>query len=391
MSLEKTPLLATSHERKTKLNKELNLYVSHVIESLPATERHLQEVCSHQDEDKICLKLKEFCREGWPEKHKMNDALQPYWQCKGEITVQQGILMKADLVIIPSELRLEVLDKIHNRHLGTKKCQERTKRKVWWPGLSRQIEELVQECPNCIMTRRNHAEPMIPFRLPKRPWQKVGTDLFHWKGQEFVLVADYFSRYCEIGVLHKSTSQEVINHLKAIFTHHGIPETIVSDNGAQYSSGEFSKFAHEWGFTQIKSSPNYPQSKSEAERMVQTMKNLPTKAKDPYKAMLASRATPLENGYSPAGLSMGRRLRTTLPATPSKLAPKWPELDNLREKEDKIKGKQTSRYNKCHAARELSPLSNGDRVYIPDRKENTVVVNQSVKPSYFVMTNSNVI
>ena len=42
---------------------------------------------------------------------------------------------------------------------------------------------------------------MIPSQLPERPFQKVGTDLFEWKGQEFVLVVDYLSRYCEIGVL----------------------------------------------------------------------------------------------------------------------------------------------------------------------------------------------
>ena len=165
----------------------------------------------------------------------------------------------------------------------------------------------------------------------------------------------------------------MINHLKAIFARHGIPETIVSDNGREYSSAEFSKFVHEWGFTQITSSPKYPQSNGDAEHMVQTMKNFLTKAKHPYEAMLAYRATPLENGYSPAELSMGRRLRTTLPVIPSKLAPKWPELDKLREKEDQIKAKQTNGYNKRHTARELSPLATGDRVYIPDRKENAVV------------------
>ena len=379
-------------KEETKLNEELNLYVSHVIESLPATERRLQEVRSHQEEDEICLKLKEFCREGCPEKHKVNVALQPYWQCKGEITVQQGILMKTDRVIIPSALRLEVLDKIHTGHQGIKKFRERAKRKVWWPGLSIQIEELVKECRTCINTRRNHAEPMIPSRLPERPWQKVGTDLFHWKGQKFVLVVDYFSRYCEIGVLRKSTSQEVIDRLKAVFARHGIPETVVSANGPQYSSAEFSKFAHEWGFTQITSSLKHPQSNGEAERMVQNMKNLLTKAKNPYEAMLSYRATPLENGYSPAEWSMGRRLRTTLPAIPSKLVPKWPELDKRREKEDQIKAKQTNGYNKRHAARELSPLATGDRFYIPARKENAVVVNQSSGLlSYFVETDSNAV
>ena len=211
----------------------------------------------------------------------MDGALQPYWQCKAEITVQQGILMKADRVIIPSTLRLEVLDKIHTGNQGIKMCRERARREVWWPGLSRQIEELFRECPTSIKTRRNHAELMIPLRLPERKRRKVGADLFDWKGQEFVLVVDYFSRYCEIGVLRKSTSHEVIDHLKAVFARHGIPETVVSENGPQYSSAEFSKFAHEWGFMQITSSPKYPQSNGEAESMVQTMKTFLTKGSDP--------------------------------------------------------------------------------------------------------------
>ena len=120
---------------------------------------------------------------------------------------------------------------------------------------------------------------MIPSKLPERPWRKVATDVFDWKGQEVALVVDYFSRYCEIGVLRKSTSQEVISHLKAIFARHGIPETVISDNAPQYSSAEFSKFAQEWGFSHVTISPKYPQRNGEAERTVQTMKNLLTKAK----------------------------------------------------------------------------------------------------------------
>ena len=187
---------------------------------------------------------------------------------------------------------------------------------------------------------QSQSKSMIPSKLPDRPWQKVATDLFDWKGQEFVLVVEYFPRYCEIGVLRKSTSQEVISHLKAIFALHGIPEIVISNNGPQYSSAEFSKFAEEWGFSHVTSSPKYPQSNGEVECAVQTMKNLLTKAEDPHEALLAYRATPLENGFSPAELCMGRRLRTTLPTIPSKLIPQWPELAKLRETEEKIKSKQ---------------------------------------------------
>ena len=124
--------------------------------------------------------------------------------------------------------------------------------------------------------------------------------------------------------------------------------------------------------------------------MVQTTKNLLTKSDDPYEALLAYRATPLENGFSPVELCMGRRLRTTLPTTPSKLTPQWPELTKLREKEAKIKTEQTKDYNRRHAVKELSHLSPGDRVYIPDRKENAVVVAKTPEPrSYYLDTDYN--
>ena len=125
---------------------------------------------------------------------------------------------------------------------------------------------------------------------------------------------------------------------------------MISDNGPQYSSAEFAKFAEDWGFTHITSSAKYSQSNGEAERMVQTTKNLLTKSDDPYEALLAYRAIPLENGFSPAELCTGRRLRTTLPTTTSKLTPQWPELTKLREKEGKIKTEQTKDYNRRQAS-----------------------------------------
>ena len=86
--------------------------------------------------------------------------------------------MKDHRVIIPSALRLDVLGKIHTGHQGIQKCCERAKSGVWWPNLSKQIEDLVGDCPTCIKMKTNHAEPMIPSQLPEHPFQKVGTDLF---------------------------------------------------------------------------------------------------------------------------------------------------------------------------------------------------------------------
>ena len=55
---------------------------------------------------------------------------------------------------------------------------------VWWPGLSRQLEELVMNCTMCALKHSNTVKPMIASDSNLRPWQKVDTDMFYFKVQE---------------------------------------------------------------------------------------------------------------------------------------------------------------------------------------------------------------
>ena len=198
---------------------------------------------------------------------------------------------------------------------------------------------MVKKCPTCIKERINPAEPVIPSKLPDRPWQKVASDLFELKGHPYLLVIDYFSRYVEVAKLSHTTSPDVIVHLQSMFARHGIPEQLISENGPQFSSTSFSKFAEDYGFTHILTSPRYPQANGEVERAVQTVKNLLKKTPDPYKALMAYRATPLESGLSPAELLMGRKIRTRIPTSPSNLKPSWPYLEQFREKDASLNEK----------------------------------------------------
>ena len=112
-------------------------------------------------------------------------------------------------------------------------------------------------------------------------------------GKTYLLVVDYFSRYVKVQTLSTTTSASVIKVLKAVFPHHGIPTTLVSDNGPQYSPQEFANFSHEYNFTHTSSSQRYPQSNDLAERMVRTVKSLLSKSSDLHSALLAYRSTPL--------------------------------------------------------------------------------------------------
>uniref|UniRef100_A0A3Q2U3D0 Integrase catalytic domain-containing protein n=1 Tax=Fundulus heteroclitus TaxID=8078 RepID=A0A3Q2U3D0_FUNHE len=189
-----------------------------------------------------------------------------------------------------------------------------------------------------------------------------------------------------IAQLRPTRSMDVIVHLKSMFARHGIPETIISDNGPQFRGQEMKAFATDYCFEHITSSPKYPKSNSEAERAFQTVKNLFKKASDPYRALLAYRATPLSNGYSPAELLMGRRLRTTLPILPERLQPVLPDLQVLRQTERKKRWADAKCFNSRNRARDLGKLSPGDNVWIADAAEQGKVSSVHSSPrSYLVM------
>jgi transposase InsO family protein len=98
--------------------------------------------------------------------------------------------------------------------------------------------------------------------------------LFEYRGNQYLLLADEYSKFPIIRKLTSTTSHAIINHLKSIFAEHGIPEKLGTDNGPQYASREFEQFAVAYGFEHVTSSPSYPQSNGSSERMVQTVKDI---------------------------------------------------------------------------------------------------------------------
>ena len=154
-------------------------------------------------------------------------------------------------------------------------------------------------------------------------------------------MVDYFSRYPEMVKLSSTTSQAIINALKTIFSRHGIPEIIRTDNGPQYSSQEFAAFARQYDFTHITSSPHFPQSNGQAERTVKTVKQLLKESEDPHIALLTYRSTPFHwCGLSPAELLMGRRLWTNVPQVKEQLVPEWHFLEDFQQKNKEFKQRQ---------------------------------------------------
>lgn len=191
---------------------------------------------------------------------------------------------------------------------------------------------------------------------------KIGCDLFELDQKNYLITVDYYSNFFEVDGLTNKTSTEVILKLKQHLARHGLPSTLISDNGPPFNSAVFSYFAKRYGFEHVTSSP--AQSNGKAENAVKTAKQLMLKAiqssRDPYLALLDWRNTPTEGLHSsPAQRLFNRRTRTLLPTTTPLLQPEIPK--DTTEKIQVRKAKQSYYFNV--GAKELPELQVGDTVY----------------------------
>ena len=173
-------------------------------------------------------------------------------------------------IVIPRKTRLGILQAVHDGHLGITKCRARARAAVSWPGLSREIEEMVMRCDICAQVRPEIKDKLMASSFPSRPWERLGMDLCGHRGVVYLVIVDYFSRWLEFRKLQNQTFEHTIAVLEEVFATHGIPDIVMSDNGPRFSSASFSTFADTYGFTHTTSSPRYPQSNGESERAVRT-------------------------------------------------------------------------------------------------------------------------
>ncbi|UYV74296.1 K02A2.6-like [Cordylochernes scorpioides] len=373
-----------------ELQEEVEHFVRSIVLHQSTTDDRLAKIALNQKLEPTLQNVAFYSKNGWPAKCQLSPLEHSFYDVRDEIGEENGLLMRGLRVIIPSNMRKDVLNRIHAGHQGITKCRARAKDHVWWPGIGQEIQDMVKTCEKCIENQPLKHEPLIPNDFPERSWQKVGMDLFHYEGSEYLVVVDYFSRFIEVVRLTKLSSEAVVDHCKAIFARHGIPDIVISDNGPQFrpsTTSAFTKFASEVGFRHITSSPKHPQSNGQAEAAVKIVKNLMKKNKDPVLALMEYRATPLANGLSPAELLFGRKIRTMVPCTSSSLTPKTVDQSKLRGEEEQRKMAQKTAFDRRHAATKKAELIAGEKVWVKDlRAWGSVLEKASALRSYIVET-----
>nr|VZI29970.1 unnamed protein product [Spirometra erinaceieuropaei] len=304
------------------IEDDVRRQLSDAIRGIPVTAADIRHA---SEQDPVLSQTITYVQTCWPTTALAGDLRQLFLR-RASLSVVDSCLMFADRVVIPSSLRPTVLRQFHAAHPDTSRMKSTARSFAYWPGIDGDIDDLVRRCFRCQKAAKMPPpQPPIPWQPPERFWLRVNIDFAGpLNGVSYLILVDAYSKWPEVALLNPATSSATIAFLRLIFSQHGLPEFLVSDNGSQFISSTFEDFCRQHNIQHVHSPPYHPPSNGRAERFVDTFKRALLKARGEWttdeivQAFLFSyRKTPnpaSPGGVSPAEALMGRKLRTTFHA-----------------------------------------------------------------------------
>ena len=212
---------------------------------LAVSENRLQQIRHASANDSVLTALQQTIQHGWPnDKKKVPTNIRAYYDYRDELIVQDQLVFKGEKLVIPAAMRREMMSIAHSSHIGIEGCIRRVRDTLYWPQMSKDLKEYISKCDICLSNQSLPGRELIlQHDIIEHPWAKIGVDLCELNGRTLLVVCDYYSNFIEIDNINKATSQTVSKALKGMFSRYGIPDIVISDNGPQFSSMEFSEFA----------------------------------------------------------------------------------------------------------------------------------------------------
>nr|XP_029714159.1 uncharacterized protein LOC109408875 [Aedes albopictus] len=285
------------------------------IDTLPLTAAELGQVTA---EDHTVQKLIQGIKHGQSVEAKDRFGVEQH-----EFSLQKGCLLRGIRVYVPAPLQKRVLEELHSTHFGTTRTKSLARGYCWWPGLDRDIEDMVANCADCQSVRAEPAKMNLHcWETPTAPFQRVHVDFAGpYLDTYFFIYVDAYSKWPEVQICRSITAESTVNMCREIFSKFGIPSVLVSDHGVQFTSEGFQQFLKTNGVVHKMGAPYHPATNGQAERYVQTIKQK-LKALKCTKSQLNLELCNIlltyrkmihpSTGKSPSMLLFGRQIRSRL-------------------------------------------------------------------------------
>ena len=247
---------------------------------------------------------------------------------------------------IPFASRRKVFDVFHGLgHPGVERTRQMIAAKVVWSSMRQDVTKWARECIQCQRAKvtKNTTPPIGEFQVPNRRFLHLNVDLItlpESNGFKYLLTAvDRFSCWPVAIPIVDMTAESVVDAFAhGWIQHFGIPATVTTDRGAQFTSDLFSQLTKTWGIKCITTTAYHPQSNGLVERFHRRLKEALIALGDEspqdwfwrLPCVLLSIRTTLKPdlGASPADLVYGEQL-----AVPGEVLPNNPVNDELMSRQ----------------------------------------------------------
>ena len=181
---------------------------------------------------------------------------------------------------IPFPLRKRVFDVLHGLgHPGVERTRQTVSSKVVWPSMRTDVSKWARECLSCQQAKvtRHITPPIGDFAIPNKRFEHLNLDLVtlpRSNGFKYLLTAvDRFTRWPIAIPLVDISAQSVCEAFTyGWIAHYGVPATITTDRGSQFSSASFQQLTKIWGVKVQMTAPYHPEANGLVERLHRRLK-----------------------------------------------------------------------------------------------------------------------
>ncbi|KAJ1183779.1 hypothetical protein NDU88_000593 [Pleurodeles waltl] len=241
-----------------------------------------KEWVEETEKDQTLQLIKDRIIKGWSDKVKdVEETLRSYWNVRLELHVFNELVMRGERIVPPCKLWSKLVELAHEGHLGRSLTKNKLRATYWFPQMDSEVEKVVRDCWACAMSDKSHSTrkvPLSPVNIPVKPWDKLGLDILgpisHLgnKGQYMFVLVDYHSHWTMFKIVSQITTADAIKFLTEAFMREGIPSTLVTDNGVQFTSDNMKEFLKKWGVHHFRTALYNPKANGLVERMNRVMK-----------------------------------------------------------------------------------------------------------------------
>jgi len=147
--------------------------------------------------DPVVSKVMRYTREGWPTRLESNDPVERFRKIAESLSTCHTCLLYGCRVMIPANLRKQVLLILHEGHFGIQRMKQLARTAVYWPNIDADIMDLCRKCTTCAEHQNEPTKVAVhPWMLPEKPWSHTHMDhAINFMGYNWLVVINSHTKY----------------------------------------------------------------------------------------------------------------------------------------------------------------------------------------------------